>query len=207
MRFLIDLAFVITFFTDDYVRQEDFKAEQFRSARKLLDINREGIIQDKVEAYLKDHFTRLVNGGLEELIEASIHAQTLDGTVSIENVALHLHNSPIAELRTNQLTAASIDKTTIYVGILKTENDPSFKLSDAQFNDLKKQLLDAQFTDNDLQFIKQELTQIKNQTTPISPESFSKQFQEFMLEKGVAVGDNLIASTLFLLLSKLFFGI
>lgn len=199
---------IVTFFTDDYTNQNDFQVEQFKSVQKLLNSTKENDVKSATETYLSKHLTDIVNDGIKNYTDKHIHLETLLKSVTIENLTLHVANSPIQEIKSIYLSTPRIDNTSITIDVLKIENDPVFNLSTTQFNQLKQQILNANLENEDLQFIKTELAKIKKDTGAlIVLEGEEQQLKDFLLEKGINVGDNLIASTVFLFLSKLIFGV
>ena len=199
---------VVTFYTDDYARQEDFQADKFESTKSLLLLDQDGgENKDMISQYLGNTFKPIFIETLQLFLEKHIHPNALFQNIKIETLELFLKDSSIQKIETPRLHVGLLEQSQIYVKFLQLENEPTFQLNTTQFESLKIQLLQARFDDDDINFIKQEIKKIKGQTRADDPETISEQLKEFLKEKGIAVGDNIIASTIFQILSKLILGL
>jgi len=199
-----DEQIVITFYTDEYTNSEDFRNDKFKTVNTLL--STPPIDGNKISEYIRKGITEVVNNSLNEILLKELSPEVITKNLSVENLAIYLSNSTINEIKAKQLQIPEVANTNIYVGILQLENDPVFNLNNHQFEELKNKLVNDPFTNQELDFIKNHLSDIK-QNTQATPVSFKRELTEFLLEKGINVSDNLIANALFLILSKLVFGI
>lgn len=194
---------VVTFYTDDYVRQEDFKVAQEEAVNDMVKAV-DNPASDGLTKYLgltiNDHFNRGEQLQKENLIQGEAKYVLMRPEQLVVNL---FSGSSIGLLKADTININKLQQATIQAQIIKLENDAELNLSDSMFEELKEKI--STLSISEFSLIKEDLAAIKNNTADKVP-SFRKEVQEFLMQKGINVGDGLISRAVYELLMRILFG-
>lgn len=190
---------IITFHTDDYVKQEDFKQDKNKIVKELVQ-NMNKSINDVFLDYLHNKFHTQVQSTIEHTFNKTIAPQVIQGLLGKENLKLVLENPSIASIYTETLQIDEVKNSQFYIDkLMGMNNDPVFQLADAQFNDLVKQL-SAVKDDEKWEELKTLVTAIQKDL------AIQNELLPFLGECGVSIGNNLSAGAIFIFLQHFMIG-
>ncbi len=192
-----DDQLVVTFYTDDYVSEADFRKEEVAVIRNLR--ARSGRDTTPLENVLQEKFAWQLRQAIDNTVKGYLQPEVLQDIFSKTEISLLLSGSSIERITANNLVIQEVRESTIYVDRLQQlPNDPIFSLNEPQFNHLKAELLKLQAGQwEDLENL---LSDIKNEVVS------KDRLAPFLAETGIGIANNLSAGVLFLVLERLLLG-
>jgi len=193
----IDQKIVIGIHTDDFEDQDKYLDCENQATKKLILAGQEAIASS-VEKYLGTKFEMQLDGIVRQQMK-DMEKTIISKLLSLENFKLYLDTNSVDMIAAKQLFIGDVYNSTFYIEKLNSlENDPIFNMDDSQFDLLKSQLLTLN-RDEDWKELKRLMKAIQN------AESKEEDLKDFLLSKGIATGDRIIASIIFVFVQYLLF--
>lgn len=190
---------IITFVTDDFDNASDFhKAKDKLMGELITKMGTE--VKDTVENYLHHKFENQIQTFFQHTLEQKIAPQILQNILGYDNLQLVLNSPNVQSIQAQNLTIGEVHNSKFYIKKLSgMQNDPTFKMSDDQFNKLKIQL--SNINDDE------KWKELKAIVAAIQKEvSTQNALVPFLAERGISIGDNLSAGMVFMVLQYLLMG-
>ena len=191
----VDEDLIVTFFTDGYISELDFKSTQFRSVRDMI----QSQVSDYTSQYLSLNMYSLVKQGVQAAFDEQLDKGILTQNIHVDTLILTAEHVNAIEART--MIISELSNSSIKVNLLNLKNDPKFDLSEEYFRLLKEQLSEG--FDRNEELVSELSEKIREINNLSDPGTKYDQLVDFLGASGIAMARSVGGATIFHILKLL----